>query len=38
MREILTKAEVIAIFVTHDQAEALSFADEVAVMFEGSVV
>jgi iron(III) transport system ATP-binding protein len=38
MREILTAARATAIFVTHDQAEALSFADEVAVMFEGSVV
>jgi iron(III) transport system ATP-binding protein len=38
MREILTAAGATAIFVTHDQAEALSFADEVAVMFEGRVV
>ncbi len=38
MREILTAAGATAIFVTHDQAEALSFADEVAVMFEGKVV
>ncbi len=38
MREILTAAGATAIFVTHDQAEALSFADEVAVMFGGSVV
>lgn len=38
MREILTAAGATAIFVTHDQAEALSFADEVAVMFEGTVV
>ena len=37
MREILTAAGATAIFVTHDQAEALSFADEVAVMFEGRV-
>jgi len=38
MREILTAAGATAIFVTHDQAEALSFADEVAVMFGGRVV
>ena len=38
MREILTAAGATAIFVTHDQAEALSFADEVAVMFGGKVV
>jgi iron(III) transport system ATP-binding protein len=38
MREILTAAGATAIFVTHDQAEALSFADEVAVMFGGKIV
>jgi len=38
MREILTTAEATAVFVTHDQAEALSVADEVAVMFDGTVV
>ncbi len=38
MREILTAAGATAIFVTHDQAEALSFADEVAVMFKGTIV
>jgi iron(III) transport system ATP-binding protein len=38
MREILKTAGATAVFVTHDQAEALSFADEVAVMFRGSVV
>ncbi len=38
MREILKTAGATAVFVTHDQAEALSFADEVAVMFEGTVV
>jgi iron(III) transport system ATP-binding protein len=38
MREILKAAGATAVFVTHDQAEALSFADEVAVMFEGTVV
>jgi iron(III) transport system ATP-binding protein len=38
MREILTEAGATAILVTHDQAEALSFADEVAVMFDGRVM
>ena len=38
MRDILTAARATAIFVTHDQAEALSFADRVAVMFDGTVV
>src|SRR5215210_5385596 len=38
MREILKSVGATAIFVTHDQAEALSFADEVAVMFGGRVV
>ncbi len=38
MREILCTAGGTAIFVTHDQAEALSFADEVAVMFGGTIV
>ena len=38
MRAILDAAEVTTVFVTHDQAEALSFADKVAVMFEGTVV
>ncbi len=38
MREILRAAGVTAVFVTHDQAEALSLADEVAVMFGGSIV
>ena len=38
MREILKAADTTAVFVTHDQAEALSLADEVAVMFEGTIV
>jgi iron(III) transport system ATP-binding protein len=38
MREILKAAGATAVFVTHDQAEALSFADEVAVMFDGKIV
>ena len=37
-REILLAAGVTAVFVTHDQEEALSLADVVAVMREGRVV
>jgi iron(III) transport system ATP-binding protein len=37
MREILTDAGATAIFVTHDQEEALSLADEVAVMLDGVI-
>jgi iron(III) transport system ATP-binding protein len=35
VRRILRQAQATAIFVTHDQEEALSLADEVAVMMEG---
>ena len=35
--EILRKTKVTAIFVTHDQEEALSIADSVAVMREGRI-
>jgi iron(III) transport system ATP-binding protein len=38
MREILNAAGATAIFVTHDQAEALSFADRVAVMLHGTII
>ena len=38
MREILNRAGATAVFVTHDQEEALSLADEVAVMLGGRVV
>jgi iron(III) transport system ATP-binding protein len=38
VREILRRAAVTAVFVTHDQEEALSLADRVAVMREGRVV
>jgi iron(III) transport system ATP-binding protein len=38
MREILREAGATAIFVTHDQEEALSLADEVAVMMGGTIV
>jgi iron(III) transport system ATP-binding protein len=38
VREILAQADATAVFVTHDQEEALSLADQVAVMFQGRVV
>lgn len=38
MRGILKRAGATAIFVTHDRAEALSLADEVAVMLDGRIV
>ena len=37
LREILVEAGVTALFVTHDQEEALSLADRVAVMRDGRV-
>jgi iron(III) transport system ATP-binding protein len=37
VREILVEAGVTALFVTHDQEEALSLADRVAVMRDGRV-
>ena len=37
VREILKRAGVTALFVTHDQAEALSIAETVAVMRDGVV-
>jgi iron(III) transport system ATP-binding protein len=37
IREILREARVTSIFVTHDQEEALSLADEVAVIMVGTV-
>ena len=38
VRAILRQAQATAIFVTHDQDEALSLADEVAVMSQGRIV
>ena len=38
MREILGRAGVTALFVTHDQDEALSIADTVAVMRDGRIM
>ncbi len=38
MRDILTAAGATAVFVTHDQEEALSLADEVAVMMGGRIL
>jgi iron(III) transport system ATP-binding protein len=38
VRSILKRSGTTCIFVTHDQEEALSLADEVAVMLEGRVV
>lgn len=38
VRQILREAEATTIFVTHDQEEALSLADEVAVMLDGRLV
>lgn len=38
VRELLKKAGTTAILVTHDQAEALSFADKVGVMEAGALI
>ncbi|MDP9069109.1 MAG: ABC transporter ATP-binding protein [Actinomycetota bacterium] len=38
VRQVLREAGATAIFVTHDQEEALSMADELAVMVNGRVV
>lgn len=38
VRQILRQAGATAVFVTHDQEEALSLADEVAVMIEGTIL
>ena len=38
LKEIHEKLKLTFIYVTHDQVEALTFADQVAVMFEGEIV
>ena len=38
VRQILSRAKATALLVTHDQEEALSLADRVAVMWDGHVV
>jgi iron(III) transport system ATP-binding protein len=38
VRQILTAAGTTAVFVTHDQEEALAMSDHVAVMRHGSVI
>jgi multiple sugar transport system ATP-binding protein len=38
LKEIHRKAEATSIFVTHDQSEALSVADRIVIMNEGSIV
>ena len=38
VRAILKQAGITCLFVTHDQEEALSLSDQVAVMFDGRVV
>jgi putative spermidine/putrescine transport system ATP-binding protein len=37
LREIQRKLDVTTIFVTHDQSEALSLSDRIAVMLEGRI-
>ena len=38
LKEIHEQLKLTFIYVTHDQTEALTFADKVAVMFEGEIV
>ena len=38
VRNILLETDTTAIFVTHDQEEALSLSDEIAVIFDGKLV
>ncbi len=38
VRRILLETDTTAIFVTHDQQEALSLSDEIAIIFDGKLV
>jgi len=38
LKEIHEQLKLTLIYVTHDQVEAMTFADQVAVMFEGEIV
>lgn len=38
LKEIHEKLDITMIYVTHDQLEAATFADEIAVMYEGKIV
>jgi len=38
LKEIHEKLDITMIYVTHDQLEAATFADEIALMFEGKIV
>ena len=38
IREVLSEIGTTAIFVTHDQTEALSLSDRVAILFEGRIL
>ena len=38
VRDILLETETSAVFVTHDQNEALSLSDEIAVIYEGKLL
>jgi len=38
LKEIHEKLNLTFVYVTHDQVEALTFADQVAVMYEGEIV
>lgn len=38
VRDILHETQTTAIFVTHDQEEALSLSDEVAIMYKGKLI
>lgn len=37
LKELMTKLNITAVFVTHDQTEAMSMSDKIAVMHEGIV-